>query len=195
MNPLLRLICSLLVLSLVVGCNGEESASPDEAAPQPLSAENNGAEVANGAPARRTTAEDVDSLFRRLDLHGGFSTFLMGMTITNSTDEFSEDEEYTFFVPDDDAFHALLEDDEFENLLRKEQHQRLREILFHHVLDGRFAVDELEPGEYQTMSGASIEITMEDGEVFYGHAGVTDTDYRAANGIFHVLDEVVLPAE
>ena len=198
MKPVSKLICSLLALGILAGCDSDERSSSSES-PSPLvSADDDDDDDESDdhdASTRRATAEDLDSLLRRLDNHGDFSTFVMGMTITDSLEEFPEDQEFTFFVPNDDAFRVLLERDEFEDVLRQEQHHRLSDILFHHVLKGSVTADELESGQLKTKAETSVDIIVEDGEISYGSATVVDTDFRAANGIFHVLDEVVVPDE
>jgi len=105
------------------------------------------------------------------------------------------------FAPTDDAFAAALEALGLtaEELLASDD---LSGILTYHVVAGKLmAADVLaavEAGmgsaEVETVNGAVITVTVEDGAVLLnGSATVTMTDLEAGNGVVHVIDAVILP--
>lgn len=109
---------------------------------------------------------------------------------------------FTVFAPTDEAFVAALEalGLEAEELLASED---LAGILTYHVVAGKLmaadviaAVEGTEDGVFmaETVNGASIEVTIEDGMVMLnGVATVTVVDLEAGNGVVHVIDAVILP--
>ena len=198
-----KLFLLLCVIGLFIACDDDGSPSENDSSSETdTSAEAVADEDESSdslpqvdSPQDRGTANELDTLLRRIDIHGNFSTFIMGITITNSRDELSSDGQFTIFVPSDAAFRAMINTGDFENIFRQEQHDKLRDILFHHIIETPLSVADLESGKLTTMAGSEVEITVDDGEIFYGGTQVVDSDYRTANGVFHALDEVVIPTD
>lgn len=108
---------------------------------------------------------------------------------------------FTVFGPTDDAFAAALEalGITAEELLASED---LAGILTYHVVAGKLlaadviAAVEAGGGEavVETVNGATISVTIEDGMVMInGAATVVAADLGAENGVVHVIDAVILP--
>jgi uncharacterized surface protein with fasciclin (FAS1) repeats len=131
----------------------------------------------------------------------GFSTLVAAVTEAELVETLSGEGPFTVFAPTDEAFGAALEalDLTAEELLASPD---LGGILTYHVVAGKLmAADVLaavESGmgtaEVETVNGATIEVTVEDGMVMLnGAATVTATDLEAGNGVVHVIDAVILP--
>ena len=72
----------------------------------------------------------------------------------------------------------------------------LTNILLYHVVEGKvMAADVVGLSEAPTLQGSSAAITVEDGSVFVDNAQVIITDIEASNGVIHVIDAVIIPAE
>ncbi len=109
------------------------------------------------------------------------------------------DEGLTVFAPTDAAFGELLDalGMTAEELLAETD--LLNEVLAYHVLPGVFyaedvvALDGVYVGTY--LDGKAVSVSVEDGSVFIDDSEVVSADVEAANGIVHVIDSVLLPAE
>ena len=97
------------------------------------------------------------------------------------------------FAPTNAAFDALPEGT-VSDLLKPENKERLAYILKHHVTPGNYSKDFLK--KFKTLGQASnenIEIEVKGDDVFVGGAKILGS-VPAGNGIVHVVDKVILPA-
>jgi len=110
-------------------------------------------------------------------------------------------EAFTVFAPTDDAFEALLEDLDItqEDLLA---HDDLADILLYHVVATPLEVEDIRQAlgfaqqlTVQTVNGVSFAVRVEDDRITVNAAEVLKTDIIAANGVIHVIDDVLLPDE
>lgn len=114
---------------------------------------------------------------------------------------------FTVFAPTNDAF-AKLDQDQVAELLKPENQAALAKILTCHVVAADVMSDAIigmiadDNGEHAVttvggcvvtakMDGESITLTDERGQV----ATVTQADIAQSNGVVHVIDTVMLPAE
>ncbi len=71
----------------------------------------------------------------------------------------------------------------------------MADILKYHVLGAMVPSDSLVSGDYTTLNGDSVTITVsDDGSIMVNDANVIVADIVASNGIIHVIDKVLLPA-
>ncbi|MBE9101771.1 fasciclin domain-containing protein [filamentous cyanobacterium LEGE 07170] len=101
---------------------------------------------------------------------------------------------FTVFAPTDEAFAALPEGT-VEELLLPENRDRLVQILTYHVVPGAVASSDILPGEVATVEGTSVNLVVQDGTVQVNEATVIQADVPASNGVIHVIDSVLIPAE
>lgn len=132
-----------------------------------------------------------------------FSTLVSALDTAGLVETLQGDGPFTVFAPTNEAFNALLEElgVTAEELLARED---LADILTYHVVpqqllaaDVLAAVEEAGgTAEVETVNGATISVTV-DGEnvMINDSATVTMTDLQAGNGVVHVIDAVLLPAE
>ena len=131
----------------------------------------------------------------------GFDTLVAAVTEADLVATLQGDGPFTVFAPTDDAFAAALEalGLSAEELLASPD---LAGILTYHVVPGTLMAEDvlaaIEAGmgtaTVETVHGASIEVTLENGMVVLdGTATVTVTDLEAGNGVVHVIDAVILP--
>lgn len=101
---------------------------------------------------------------------------------------------FTVFAPTDAAFD-LLPDGTLDALLANPTGD-LQSILLYHVVDGIALSTDLTDGmEVMTINGQNVEVSIVDGNVFINNAQVTTADIVTVNGVVHVIDAVLLPAE
>ena len=99
-------------------------------------------------------------------------------------------EDVTIFVPNNEAFSAI--GSALPNLTMEE----LTPILTYHVVNGTVGYsNKLENGTIlKTLEGTNVTITVEDnGDVFVNSAKVVLPDVLVANGVVHVIDNVLNP--
>jgi uncharacterized surface protein with fasciclin (FAS1) repeats len=115
------------------------------------------------------------------------------------------DGSYTLFAPSDAAF-ARLPRGTMESLMAPASRAVLAQLLNYHVVPGsktrtQILADTAASGgvaTYQTASGGRIRLSREGGSIMISdvhgnRTPVSIPDARASNGVFHVLDGVLLP--
>jgi uncharacterized surface protein with fasciclin (FAS1) repeats len=121
---------------------------------------------------------------------GNFNTLATALGAAGLVDALKGDGPFTVFAPTDDAF-AKLPKGTVEALLQ--DIPKLRSILTYHVVPAKvMAADVAKLGEAQTVQGSKVRISSSSA-VKVNNANVVKTDIEAANGVIHVIDEVLLP--
>jgi uncharacterized surface protein with fasciclin (FAS1) repeats len=126
---------------------------------------------------------------------GSFSTLLAAISAAGLTDTMRGEGPFTVFAPTDDAF-AKLPRATLDDLLRPENKAKLAKILTYHVVLGEVnSSDVAKMKKAKTVQGAELRIQTKDGNVMVDRAQVVKADVAAGNGVIHVIDTVVLPAD
>lgn len=104
---------------------------------------------------------------------------------------------FTVFAPTDEAFKKLGKT--VDELMKPENKGKLANILKYHVIQGA-AVKSDEVVKMKessaTVQGQKIVIAVKDGKVVLnGTATVTKADVTCSNGVIHVIDTVLIPAD
>ncbi len=125
---------------------------------------------------------------------GSFETLLAAATAAGLVDTLKGDGPLTVFAPTDEAFAALPEGT-VENLLKPENKDQLVAVLTYHVVPGKvMSTDLTDDTTAATVQGGDISIDLDNG-VMINDATVVSADIEASNGVIHVIDKVILPAE
>lgn len=102
---------------------------------------------------------------------------------------------FTVFAPTDDAF-AKLPAGTVEKLLKPENKPSLAGILTYHVVPGKvYAKQVLDLKGATTVNGQRVDIKVDGSTVMIDGAKVVTTDIACDNGVIHVIDAVILPAD
>jgi uncharacterized surface protein with fasciclin (FAS1) repeats len=102
---------------------------------------------------------------------------------------------FTVFAPTDEAF-AQLPAGTLEDLLKPENKAKLQRILTYHVVPGKvLAADVVTMKTAKAVSGDTLSIGTRQKGVTINNAQVVKTDIAASNGVIHVVDTVLLPAD
>ena len=126
---------------------------------------------------------------------GSFGTLLTAVEAAGLKDVLMGEGPFTVFAPTDDAF-AALPAGTVESLLKPANLEKLQTILTYHVVSGRVYSDAvLEMEMVKTLADMEAAVSVMDGKVMIGEAGVVKTDIEATNGVIHVIDAVMLPPE
>lgn len=184
------------LLLIVAGCVAPTE-QPRAAQPAPPAVSN---PVVGGAamdPAR--------SIADNLATSSEHSTLNSALRAAGLSERLSASGAYTLFAPSNSAF-ARLPNGTLESLLAPANKPLLGQVLSYHLVPGRktgatIAADIAARGgfaTYRTLHGGSIRLSMRGGTlmVLDGHGNnsqVRIADALASNGVFHVLDGVLLP--
>lgn len=123
---------------------------------------------------------------------GTFQTLVAAVQAAGLVETLSGEGPFTVFAPTDEAF-AQLPEGTIEALL--EDVDALREILTYHVVPGRVtAAQVVQLDEATTVQGGTVSISTYGDTVRINDARVVTADIEASNGIIHVIDAVILPA-
>jgi uncharacterized surface protein with fasciclin (FAS1) repeats len=128
-----------------------------------------------------------------------FSTLLAAVEAAGLAETLSGDGPFTVFAPTDAAF-AELPPETLEALLQPANQDQLTAILTYHVVPAEVMASDVEAGEVPTVNSAPFTVALDGGgvEITDGQgnqATVIETDIDASNGVVHVIDSVLLPAQ
>ncbi len=123
---------------------------------------------------------------------GNFNTLLKAAVEAGLAKTLSEDGPFTVFAPTDSAFEKLP-DEVIISLLKKENKDKLVNILKFHVISGSYPSDKLPLLPLKTLNGQDVNFKVDNGDIFINGAKVLKANIKASNGIIHVIDGVLSP--
>lgn len=126
---------------------------------------------------------------------GTFKTLVAAVKAADLVDTLKGKGPFTVFAPSDEAF-AKVPKATIESLLKPENKEKLKAILTYHVIPGQvmsadIAGKKLTP---KTVQGNTVSIDATDGVKVDG-ANVVKADIKTSNGVIHIIDRVIMPAE
>jgi uncharacterized surface protein with fasciclin (FAS1) repeats len=147
------------------------------------------------SPVADTAANDAEpgDIVTVASTTEGFSTLVAAVQAAGLVDTLQGDGPFTVFAPTDEAFAALPEG-LLDTLLLPENQETLQRILTYHVVAGEVRSGDITPGQVETVEGSSVTLDTADGVTVDG-ANVIAADVDASNGVIHVIDAVILPAD
>jgi uncharacterized surface protein with fasciclin (FAS1) repeats len=125
---------------------------------------------------------------------GNFETLVSAVGAADLEEKLKGDGPFTLFAPTDDAFAALPEG-KVDELLMPENKDKLVELLSYHVVPGKILSSDItaDTESVENLAGSELSFDLSDG-VMINAVSVTKTDIEARNGVIHVVDEVIMPA-
>jgi uncharacterized surface protein with fasciclin (FAS1) repeats len=147
--------------------------------------------ASNATSADAPTKDIVDTAVAA----GSFTTLAKALEAAGLVETLKGAGPFTVFAPTDEAF-AKLPAGTLDTLLKPENRAKLTRILTYHVVPGRvMAADVVKLHSATAVSGDTIAIATHGGGVTVDNAHLVKTDIVATNGVIHVIDAVILPAE
>ena len=129
----------------------------------------------------------------------GLSTFVAALERAGLADTLNSEGPFTLFAPTDAAFE-LLSEAELSALLNDES--ALREVMTYHIVPAYvLARDAVQATSAPTLEGDRLRLQVRSGRLYINDATVikfdvgASEDIQASNGVIHVVDSVLLPAE
>ena len=145
----------------------------------------------------------TDDLFQVLQKDGRFTIFTKAITASRQGKLYQNvHDNYTVFAPTDKAFESLPQG-VIASLFRPENDERLEDIIKHHITNAVFSAGKaygatrLGVANITPISafGQQLNFAVSDGMATVDSVKIVETDIPTANGLIHVVDRVILPAE
>lgn len=168
-------------------------------------------EAAAEEPAEETAEEPVEEVVDYGNSIAGiaqnnpdFSILFQILEATGNTDLLATGFPFTVFAPTDAAFQELLDTLGIPVEVAITQTELLDSVLRYHIISDEVTGEELAGldsvgtilNESLPGDGDAISVTVSDGAVILNDSvNVVEADIEASNGIVHVVDAVLLPAE
>jgi transforming growth factor-beta-induced protein len=126
---------------------------------------------------------------------GKFKTLAAALKAADLIDAVNGKGPFTVFAPSDEAF-AKLPKGTVETLLKPENKDKLKAILTYHVVPGKvMAKDVVKVTGAKSLNGQRIDVKVDGSKVMVDGANVVATDVSCTNGVIHIIDSVILPAD
>jgi uncharacterized surface protein with fasciclin (FAS1) repeats len=130
--------------------------------------------------------------------NGSFTTLVAALQATGLDSVLADtDAKFTVFAPTDAAF-SLLGQETIDALLLDTE--ALSNILLYHIIsgepilqDGAVSVAQSDSNVVTMENGQSAALSLSDSTLYVNKSAVSLTDVMAANGVIHVVDQVILP--
>lgn len=182
------LIAAAASALLIAGCADDEATSSTSSSTT--------AEASPPADASSASSETIAEIVAD---NPEFSTLLAAVEAAGLAETLSGDGPFTVFAPTDAAF-AELPAGTLDTLLRPANQDQLAAILTYHVVPAEVMASDVKPGEVPTVNSTPFTVALDGEEVAItdgqgNQANVIETDIDASNGVVHVIDSVLLPAE
>ncbi|KAM3874725.1 periostin, osteoblast specific factor b [Diretmus argenteus] len=154
-------------------------------------------EGSNGAiHLMRTLLKPAEKhMFEILTENGGFSIFLSLMEAAGLTDLLKQEGDFTLFAPSDKAFVGVSDSD---LALLKSDINALRTVLLYHFSNGVFIGGGLETGVtnlLKSLQGSNLKVLFANNSVQVNSVQVPESDIMATNGVVHLVDKLLYPAD
>ncbi len=151
--------------------------------------------VSTLAPARPEGGTASKDIVDTAVAAGSFKTLAAALQAAGLIETLKGQGPFTVFAPTDEAF-AKLPAGTVEELLKPENKAKLQRILTYHVVAGKVtSADVVKLDSAKAVSGDTIKIAVSNGSVMVDNAKVIKADVLASNGVIHVIDSVILPAD
>jgi transforming growth factor-beta-induced protein len=125
-----------------------------------------------------------------------FSTLVDVIVLTGSTALLDQGFPFTVFAPTNDAFDALFDALGVSQAEAYLNTDLLKTVLRYHVLEDAVMSADIEDGaEVESLQGSVLTFSVDGDVVMVNDATVVAADIEATNGVVHVIDTVLVPAE
>ncbi|KAH6850500.1 FAS1 domain-containing protein [Chaetomium sp. MPI-CAGE-AT-0009] len=122
-------------------------------------------------------------------LDGGFTAVVGAMRQVAIEDPLNDGPDMTFFIPSDYAFVAI------GSIANNMTMGQLTSVLNYHVVPGQILYSDLiTAGTQVTAQNVSLNFRIENDALFVNGARIIVADILIANGIVHIIDSVLNPA-
>ena len=123
---------------------------------------------------------------------GNFRLFLQALEAAGLKNTLKETGPFTILAPVDDAFLKIPQT-KLHDLFKTENRESLKSLLKNHIIAGKLLSGEMkEHNEISSMNAEDLIIESHAG-LWVNEAQVITPDLKAANGVIHGIDAVIMP--
>jgi uncharacterized surface protein with fasciclin (FAS1) repeats len=182
-NSVLYLLTLSLLLTMVWAC-GEDASAPATAG-----------DMSHAKGQSAVVDEDSEPHILNIAANSPDHTTLAAAVVAASLEDvLTNPGPLTVFAPNNAAFDKLPAGT-VENLLKPENKATLARIIKHHATPGTFTADNTRDGQQMYMATGHYIPLHKDGDAMrIGEANILGS-VKASNGMVHVIDQVLLPAD
>lgn len=144
------------------------------------------------APTTAAPAAGAKDIVDTAVAAGSFKTLADLLTKAGLVDTLKGAGPFTVFAPTDEAF-AKVDKATLDKLGANVD--ALKKVLTYHVVAGKVMAADVKAGPVKTVEGSEATLAVAGGKVTIDKANVVQTDIAASNGVIHVIDAVILPAD
>lgn len=190
MKTILKTVLASFVLLAFVACKNESNNAPGTSTG---SSGNSEVQVKNQGQAFIENDESAPNVLQIALGSPDHTTLVAAVQAAGLENSLVNAGPLMVFAPTNAAFEALPAGT-VEDLLKPENKEKLAYILKNHVTPGNYSKDFLKKfSKVGQASGENVPVEVNDGEVNVGGAKIL-ASVPAGNGIVHVVDKVILPA-
>jgi len=191
------LIAAIATATVLLAACSEEDSTPSSSDDRSTSSSSPAAE--GSSPSAGENAASAETITDIVAANPDFSTLLTAVQAAGLGETLAGEGPFTVFAPTDEAF-AKLPPETLQTLLEPANKDQLTAILTYHVVPAKVMAADVRAGEVTTVNGDPFTVAAEDAGVQItdgqgNTATVTKTDIEASNGVIHVIDSVLQPAE
>ena len=182
-----KLLTIVFVISsvIILSCNNTNAVTEETINEPEVSAGGGQASVKDDE-----TAKDVVKIAAGSKDH---TTLVAAIKQADLVNSLSNAGPFTVFAPTNAAFDKVPKET-LDNLMKDENKTQLQDILQYHVYVGALKIEWMEDGQtLNQVNGGNITVTKKEGKVIINNSATVIASIRAANGIIHVIDGVLLP--
>ena len=137
--------------------------------------------------------DHADDIVHVAEHAGQFKTLLTAAKAASLVDTLESEGPFTLFAPTDAAFKKLPEGT-LDALINDPA--KLKEILLYHVVPGKvMAADVTKLNKATTANKKTLIVSVKEGKVYIDKSEVKGADVKASNGVIHIIDSVLIPAQ
>lgn len=144
------------------------------------------------------TDEEMGDVLEVAAAEGDLGIFLAALDAAGIMNDFHGEGPFTLFIPTDEAFNSYLEEAGMTQAEVFAGAEMLQAIIKYHIvnmMEDAEMVMGMSGESFTTASGQPLEVTVDGETVMVGGATVERYDIHASNGVIHVIDTVLIPAE
>lgn len=127
-----------------------------------------------------------------------YSELVKAIELAELTETLKSNEPYTLFAPNNAAFRDFLKTTSYKTL-NEVPKDALKQIILYHVLKDQVLAKEFTTGSFETLatdsssegSNLSINVNTASGVVINTVSKVIFADFKAPNGVVHIVDKVI----
>ena len=181
---------NLLLLSLLSACLCLTSCSSSTESKPATTTESSSPTTGQSGVKDETSAPNIVQVASGSKDH---TTLVAAVKAADLVDALSNAGPFTVFAPTNAAFEKLPAGT-VEGLLKADKKADLKNILEYHTYVGVLKPEYIQDGQsFEQVNGGKITISKKDGKILINGKASIIASIPTANGIIHVIDEVLLP--